>query len=275
MKFDRNKAFPYPVLRPYCDDYVDVEFQTTVDFLIDENQISVEITYALSSEEILKEIDAGKAKYVSIVSCRDTYQRKVLVSDKSFITDHFDLGSLRGEVRVDPYIVVTNQIDDFSSEDINPEFGDNKFSFTPGDLLAQDETQVFFIDRDLFKPVTSVVELVKDESLSGGEWKIGFDEENLQIQLSPQMKEAVDNARNSKQNQIILLNSLYFSAVVQAIQKLKDDLSDFEEKKWAKVVIGQLNNNGWDIKSHEAYQLAQRLMRYPLSLFETYIFDGK
>jgi hypothetical protein len=274
MKFDKNKTFPYPVLRPYCDDYVDVEFQATVEFAIEVEKISAEISYALSSEDLKDQIQLGNAQYVSVVSCRDTYLRRVLISSESKISADFDVGSLKGEVRVDTYIVAAKDIPAFKSEDINAEFGQDTFSFTPGDVLAQDETQVFYIDRDLFKPVTSVFQLVASDNLSGGEWKVDFEEDNVQIEVSHRMKESVDNARNSKNNQVILLNSLYFSAVVQALQRLKDGGEDYEEKRWAKVFMGQLVNNGWDLDAHDAYVLAQRLMKYPLMLLDKYVFEG-
>lgn len=274
MKFDKNKAFPYPVLRPHCDDYVDVEFQTTVEFTIEANKISANISYILSAEEILEQIKEGNAKYVSIVSCRDTYLRRVLVSESTQIDADFDVGSLRGEVRVDPYVVAVKDISNFKSQDINPEFEKDNFSFSPGDVLAQDETQVFYIDRDLFKPVTTVFELVKNDSLSKGEWRVGFEEDHVQIEVSPHMKEKIDTARNNKANQVILLNSLYFGAVVQALQKLKDDGSSFEEKRWARVITGQLINNSWDITSHDPYILAQWLMKSPLILLDTYVFKS-
>lgn len=275
MKFDKNKAFPYPVLRPYCDDYVDVEFQTTVEFTVSKDSISVDIAYAVSSDELLEEIENGNAKYISVVSCRDTYFRSVLSSSNSKIASKFDVGSLRGEVRVDPYIVVAKDITAFKSPDINPEFGQESFSFSPGDVLAQDETQVFYVDRDLFKPITSVFELVKNDALSGGAWIVGLDENHVQIEVSAQMKQAIDGARNNKMYQVILLNSLYFAAVVQALQKLKEGGDAYEDKRWAEVIKMQLHNFGWDLAAHDPYILAQRLMKYPLTLLDTYVLKGK
>lgn len=274
MKFDKNKAFPYPVLRPYSDDYVDVDFQTTVEFILDKNLLAVNIAYALSSADILREISAGNAEYVSIVSCRETYYRKVLTSKEGNIHAEFPSGSFRGEVRVDPYIVVKRSISSFASKDINKEFGGATFAFSSGEILAQDETQVFYVDRDLFKPVTSVFELVKNDSLSGGEWKVGFEEDHVQIEVSSVMKDSIDNARNVKSNQVILLNSIYFAAVVQSLQRLKDSGGDFENKKWAEVIRRQVHNFGWDLNVTEPYILAQRLMKYPLALFGTYVFNG-
>lgn len=275
MKFDRQKAFPYPVLRPESDDYKDVDFQATVEPVVRDSSIQIEITFAISSEDIVNQINKGNAEYVSIVSCRDTYFRKVLSSTDQKQEADINIGALRGEVRVDPYIVVRRKIKDYLSAGINPEFGKGPFQFSVGDVLAQDEPQVFYIDRDLFKPVTSVFDLVKRDGLSDGEWTISFDEPHVQIEVSPKMKQTLDDARNSKENKVILLNSLYFSAVMQAVQKLKDSLADFQDRKWAEVITRQAHNKGCDLESHDAYIIAERLMQYPLSWLDEFIFKGK
>lgn len=275
MKFDKNKAFPYPVLRPYCDDYIDVEFQTTVEFEISKDNIVARITYAISSEELVDQVENGKAMYVSIVSCRDTYFRSVLTSKEPKFENSFDVGCMRGEVRVDTYIVAIQEIAEFKTKEINPEFGQGAFSFSPGDVLAQDETQVFYIDRDLFKPTSSIVDLVQNESLSNGEWRVSLEENHIQIEVNPQMKESIDNARNDKAKQVVLLNSLYVSAVTHALQMLKQGADAYENQRWADVLIRKLHNFGWDLKEHDAYILAQRLMKHPLTILDTYVLKGK
>ncbi len=54
MKFDRQKAFPYPVLRPYSDDYLNVDFQTSVDFNISKETVGMNVQYAISSDDDLR-----------------------------------------------------------------------------------------------------------------------------------------------------------------------------------------------------------------------------
>lgn len=274
MKFDRNKAFPYPVLRPHCNDYIDGEFQTTVDFQVDNQSVTISVSFNTSSNEILSEVKAGRAAYVAIVSCRDTYLRRIFKSSAPELTEELQPGILRGEVRIDTYIVATERINSFSSSDINPEFGADSFSFRPGDVLAQDEPQAYYFDRDLFKPITSVFDLVKNEALSGGEWRVGLDENHVEIEVSAEMKDVIDSARNAKENQVILLNSIYLAAVTFALQRLKESPIDYQDRRWAVVLEGQLHNNGWDLQNTEPYVLAQRLMKYPLTLLKTYIFTG-
>lgn len=276
MKFDRNKAFPYPVLRPYSDDYKEVEFQATVEFEVGKEKIRAKVGFAVSSNEIAEEIKKGNAEYIATISCRDTYFQSVLASDSRQMEAEFDVGELRGEVRVNPYVVVKKDIQKFVSPDINSEFGTGPFSFVVGDLLAQDETQVFYIDRDLFKPVTSVFELVKKEGQTEGLWSVSFEEDHVQIEVSPKLKESIDNARNDKSKRVVLVNSIYFAAVMQAIQKLKDEESrcTYEDKKWAQIIIAQAHNKGCDLNAHDAYLIAERLMQQPIKLLETYVLKG-
>lgn len=274
MKFDKYKAFPYPVLRPESDDYKDGEFQATVEFAIAKDNIKVKIGYALSAEEITSEILNGNAEYVCMISCRDTYFQRVISSPERKIEANFDIGDLRGEVKVNPYVVVKKDITSFVAPDINPEFGPGPFQFVEGDVLAQDEAQVFYIDRDLFKPITSVFDLVKKDDQSDGIWTVGFEEDHIQIEVSPKMKETIDEARNDRKKRVILLNSIYFAAVMQAVQKLKDPNENFDGKKWADVIRRQAHNKGCDLDSHDAYLIAERLMQEPIKLLDAYVFKG-
>lgn len=274
MRFDKYKAFPYPVLRPESDDYKDGEFQASVEFVIDNDNIKVSIGYALSAEEITSEISKGNAEYVCMISCRDTYFQRVISTPEKKIEANFDIGAMRGEVRVNPYVVVKKAIASFVALDINPEFGPGPFQFAEGDVMAQDEAQVFYIDRDLFKPITSVFELVKKDDQSDGLWTVFFEEDHVQIEVSPKMKEAIDAARNDHKKRVVLLNSIYFAAVMQAIQKLKDSNENYDGKKWADVIRQQAHNKGINLEGHDAYYIAEQLMQQPIKLLDAYVFKG-
>lgn len=63
----------------------------------------------------------------------------------------------------------------------------------------------------------------------------------------------------------MLLNSIYFSAIMHALEMLKKE-PDAYDQRWANVIKGKLHNFGWDLKQHEAYTLAQRLMKFYVQL---------
>ena len=167
-------------------------------------------------------------------------------------------------------IVAIKDIDGFTSPDINKEFGREIFSFLPGQVLAQEETHCIFVDRELFKPLSSVFDLVKSDSLTGGEWRVNLDQDHVQIEVGATMKESIDNARSSSLAKSVLINSIYSSAVTHAIQRMKDE-SDYSENKWAKVILRQLHNQHLDLAT-DAYILAQKLMKQPLGILNTYVF---
>jgi hypothetical protein len=275
MRFDRQKAFPYPVLRPDIDDYLQSEFQVTVDIegTKDNKHLSAKVQVASSSDQIKREITKGNAAVTIIFSCRETYFRETITTDKFEFKKSFDAGALRGEVVIYPFIVALKSIKAFSAPDINEEFRKESFSFEAGEVLATEEPKVVYIDRELFKPISSILQIVKSEPLSGFEWKISFETSKLQILLSAEAKQAVDQARNSRRNRAVLINSIYFSALMEAIQKLKEEEGTYAHLRWAQVILQQCHNAAIDIRIHESYAVAQRLLNSPLSLLNQYVFQ--
>ena len=112
---------------------------------------------------------------------------------------------------------------------------------------------------------------VNKESISNSKWGLNFKDDLVQIAVSPSMKRKIDNARNNKTNRIILINSLYFAAAMQAIQHLKEG-DDYNDSKWAHVIRKQAHNHSINIEDEPAYVTAQQLMKMPLSLLESYVF---
>ncbi len=275
MRFDHQKAFPYPVLRPDIDDYLDSEFQVTVDIVgaKDNQKIEAKIQVALSSDDIKREITKGNALISVIFACRETYFRETITTQKFGFKKSFDSGAIRGEVIIYPFVVAIKPIKRFRCRDINPEFQATSFNFETGEVLAADEPKIVYIDRDLFRPISSILQLVKLDSLTGFEWRLNFEDDKLQLMLSAEAKQAVDQARNSRRNRAILINSLYFSAIMEAIQKLKEDDGTYEPLRWAQVIKQQCHNAAIDIATHDSYMIAQRLLKYPLGLVNRYVFE--
>ena len=139
MKYDEYKAFPYPVLRPNSDDYLDGDFQTAVNFSTEKQMILVDVSFELSIDEISEQIELGNAEFVAMVSCRDTYFQYMIRTNERKTQASFAMGDLKGAVVVNPYVIVKTQIQNYTSPDINPEFGAEAFTFKEGDVLAQDD----------------------------------------------------------------------------------------------------------------------------------------
>ena len=276
MKYDEYKAFPYPVLRPNSDDYLDCDFQTTVNFSTEKQTILVDVSFAISSSEILEQVELGNAEFVAMVSCRDTYFQHMIRTNERKMQASFAMGDLKGAVVVNPYVIVKNQIQNYTSPDINPEFGTETFTFKEGDVLAQDEPYLVYFDQESFKPITSLFDFVHRDNQPDGEWSIDFDSDHIQIVLSKKTKETIDNARASNfKNKVILMNSIYFSAVMQAVLKIQHPDKTYEDKKWAKVFEKNAHNKNCNLENDDAYLIAQTLLQHSLKRMNEYVFKEK
>jgi hypothetical protein len=276
MQFDSLRAFPYPVLRPDVDDYVDGDIQVTVEFSPskDGQEVSAEVSFQVSVPEVLAEVAAGRARYVVVFECRDTYFRHVHETSKVNSVVTFVAGSLRGEIQVYPYIAAIKPIPAYASKWINPEFGTGPFSYEVGSVLAVDRPQVVYIDRDVFRPLSSVFVLVKDDAIAGHEWQVRATDDKVHIAVSPELKEKIDAARNNKANRAVLMNSIYFAAVMQCISQLKNGKDDADGTRWGKVILQKCHNDGINVEDHEEYLIAERLMKSPFQLVDAYVFQG-
>lgn len=275
MRFDSQKAFPYPVLRPDIDDYLSGEFQTTVDFVRSENdaKIKAKIHIGLSIQEIREEITRGNAVFSIIVACRETYFRAPITSTKYDVEKSFDSAMFRGEVEISPFVVAVRPIKKFRCKDINSEFSAKEFSFEVGEVLAADVPKVLYIDRELFKPISSILQLVKQDALTAWDWRLRFDENKIQILLSPEAKHSIDLARNDRGNRAVLINSIYFAALIEAVHKLRDDEQSFGALRWAKILVQQCHNAGIDFQTREPSEIVQRLLKSPLVYLNRYVFS--
>ncbi|MDX8455964.1 hypothetical protein RFM98_24830 [Mesorhizobium sp. VK9D] len=275
MQFDSLRAFPYPVLRPDVDDYVDGDIQVTAEFepSMDGQEVVAEVAFHLSVEELRAEVEAGRAKYTTVFACRDTYFRHVHSSSDESFKVAFPAGRLRGEVQVFPYIASVKTITGYKSKLINSEFGEGPFRYEIGSVLAVDRPQIIYIDRDVFKPLSSVFVLIGDDSIVGHEWQVRTTDDKVQICVSLELKELIDKARNNKAHRAVLMNSIYFAAVMQCISILKSGSED-NESRWAKVMRQKCHNDGINIDEHDEYLIAEKLMRSPFQLIEAYVFQG-
>ncbi len=276
MQFDLLRAFPYPVLRPKVDDYIDGDIQATVHFeqSADGLDLRAEVLFVVSVPEIVARIEAGQALYAVVFECRDTYVRQPVTSTTSSFDFPFPPGSLRGEVIIRPYVVVTKPFTDFVSPWINDEFGSGPFSYSEGSILALDEPKTFYIDRESFKPISSAFVLVANENVSGHDWRVDATGDKVKIEVGPELKERIDAARNSKRNKAVLLNSIYFGAVMQCLSHLKQAGNEFDRYRWANIFHRKLDEAGLALAKHDEATLAQQLMKQPFALVETYCFDG-
>ncbi len=274
MRFDSQVIYPHPVLRPDVEDYEDGDFQAVLSYSVTTDQLSVEIraSYDLSVLELQNYIAEGRAYAGLLVNCRDSFFRKIFpLSSKEDTLVEIDGGQLHGEVVIVPIIYTVESIEQFASDDFAEDFKGFTFDLKPGDLLAHDHPEVFYLEREAFEPVESIITLTTDVEMTGYEWQVGVDEEQIEIRVSCDLSAAIQTARNSKQHTLVLINSLYLSALQSAIEFLQKEPD--KNTKWANVIRQKCQAKGvpnFDLE--EPHVLAQRLLDHPIEKLAKAVF---
>ena len=273
MRLDNQKAYPYPVIRPTHDDFHGESFLAKPQFIIEETRVKLTIDYELSSRPIQREIETGKATYLSVVSCRDTFFHRVYRSDKAKENDIFiDIDQLRGSVKIESFVYILEKTS-IESININEEFLINNsedksiFHYSKGNIIAQDDVYSISIDVDLFKPLSSIFKLEVSEDLSHGEWEIFSDTDKVVIKVARNIKKIEESLTNDKFGKSILINSIYFAAVMHLIDQIKGDEGIIDQYLWARVVDLRMTLKDCNYE-HDSYSLASKLMDFPFSRLE-------
>lgn len=274
MQFDFMRAFPYPVLRPDVDDYVEGQMQVIVDFQTADGgeTVKANIDFQLSVKEIKDEIASGRALYTTVIACRDTYYRYVHQSKEPSAIIPFKSGLLRGEIRTYSYVTSVVDISDYACSWINPEFGKGPHSYPVGSIMAIDRPQEIYLDREAFRPLQTIFMLSVDDTLGKHECKIVPTDTKIQIKVHSELKAKIDTARNNLTHNAVLMNSIYFGAVMQCIAWMQQDKED--DARWAEIIKQRCESVDINYKNEDAYSVTDKLLQHPIQKVETYLFSG-
>lgn len=264
MKFDSQSAFPYPVLRSDSNDYIEEEFSVSYEVSATNELVIINVNFNLTCDAIIEQINDGHAVYGLLVTSNQTFEQLFFESKVS--DSEFKISSqlLKGRISIEPYIVVKKSIEHFESSSINNEFGSGVFSFVSGEILAQGTPSSFSISRDYFKPLQSIVKINLKEELLNGEWDIKLEQDHIIVDVSQHIHNTYTRAKNSKNGQNIMLNSIWFSVITHAVEVLKNSNDVYGEYIWADVITGKINNLGIDLNSQDSYKIVTTLLNNPL-----------
>ena len=274
MRFDSQVVYPHPVLRPDVEDYEDGDFEVTTNYSVtpDDMKVEVSATYHLSVPELEELVDSGAAAVGILINCRDTFLREIhLLSKDDETRVIIDGGRLHGEVTMVPIVYATSTIEEFSSDDFAEDFKGLKFNLAPGDFLAHEEPQVFWLEREAFEPVESIITLSTIPKKTGYEWGVVLSEDQIKIEVSSELSKSIQTARNTPTNTLVLINSIYFSALQSAVEHLRQDAEI--DLKWANVIRQKCLSLGIsDFDKEDPHLVVQRLLEQPVEKLANTLF---
>jgi hypothetical protein len=261
------KALPYPVIGR-LDDFTESDFQATIDV---EKQTTdgrdwIELRYGflLSNDAVLKLIKERKASYALDISCSETVYRKVAFCETELGSVNFEAGQLYGKVTIDPMVVISQPVSDFSSEDLNSEYSGICFDLRPGDTIAVGETAVKFIEFNKLK-FESLVKIETNKDINSETYEIVVQDDFITIYMGENFREIWERFKSDVDKSPLLAMSAYKDCVLAALHYMSHKGADEAgQYRWERALDQKLTINGFKLPDKMDFislnSLAQRLI---------------
>ena len=271
-----DRLLPYPLLAPWTDDYGEAVFLASVPHAVINNgaNINVTIKYHLTSQTLQELVSTGQAQYASVIVCEKTFTRNTYVSNQEDDLQILNAGDYNSEMKLTPYIVSTQQIENLVSSEHIEEIRNIKpegFDIPAGSILAVGNSTDIRLDEG--GSPYSVIDLVADNSIVSGTFKVALDDNRIKIHLSVDDKNRLETLRQQQEIrtdvQAIFFPAVYLHAVTEALR----NLPDYQGMHWELTMRRALEHHNITVEDDElvenAYFHAQVLMEKPIGTLLT------
>lgn len=233
MKYNPNRNYLYPVMRPYSDDYGDALLGTNVTTQAMNGEVHITVNFEVSETSVRKQVADGKAQCSAMLYCRDTLHREMLrASPGSFrLNRSVPLNRLANHVEIHPAIITLGDIE-HPTDTAHEEYEGAPVRVGKWKPLATDQTWHFEVNPNV-RPVRSIFNLVPKD-LPDGEFDIEIDPAQRYINITASVS-TLEQFSTMRHNVDLVASTVYISALTEILSYLKTAHLDNEE----------INNSGW------------------------------
>ena len=279
MKYEAKRNYLYPVSRPWADDYAapDMNIAVTADPV--DYDVRINIQFSAVEESIKLQVEAGSARCVAMLYCRETLHRKMLNADigKFSLTEFIDGNLLFGDVELNPAIIAMESVN-HSTRTAHREYGGSPIRIGKFQPLAIAQTWRFQVNV-AERPAKSVFNLKVDENE-----ELLDDMFGIRVDHNEPYIDIVANANTMKRfndmraSDWFTTPSVYMNALMEALASIKHNGADSDNAPtngWLNCIKNHLAKHKLDIGNHETpgehslLYAAQMLLSKPFGEFMT------
>lgn len=269
----RNKLLPYPVLTEFNDDYLNAEFSVDISYRKEKNKIEFIFDVTLTDSKIIELIEKDYATIAIHLECPQTCLRKLYkINDYSF-TISLNSDHLNDEVEICSFIISTEEIKQFRSENFNPIYDDIFFDIEKYNILAYAKQVNFEIEKDYdsLKNVRSIFVIIPNHEETDVILN-NYSDDFIIIKL-PYKQFVTYKSFGMFPNNIPIIHSiLVIPVLVEIFEKLKNDpeaWEDLADRRWFKAIKRVLEKNNFDFdkdntSNYDSFKIAQKLINSPI-----------
>ncbi|MGC7872071.1 hypothetical protein ACPUYX_11145 [Desulfosporosinus sp. SYSU MS00001] len=269
----RYKYFPYPVLSPFSDDYLNSRFISEINVIKDISDLVLNLSVLLDDSELLHLITHNKADYVFHIECPQTSYRTIVKTSETEVEKRIPESKLNGRVSICTFIVAKDDLGSFRSDSFNEDYGKMTFHIKRGGILAianQVNIDITKEINDLAK-TNSVFSILRRDSNDDLGMQIEIDGDKIKLFLCNEEFYNYKNVAAVPTFQALLHAALILPALIYTFETLRRSGTDeYEMYHWFKAIEKALSKsniklNQETLENKPSYELAQKLLALPIS----------
>ena len=237
--------YPYPVIRPYVEDYANTIFTGELAVTPEKDGYYIHPHFSIENEEIQDMLNEGLLTYAIQVECVSTWFRRIFVVTNDAPLK-LDPTTIHETVELTPCIIAKQMIDVFTNKDFVEEYRSIQYSVNAGEVIGIGQKRTFdaFYQNDIIKDGTSIVNFEGSDSIK--ELSCDFTGNLITITLPTDQFDDYKDCGYNRSKYALLNAILVIPAIVEAIGIICDDednpnaQSGFESKSWYKTIVANL-----------------------------------
>ena len=237
--------YPYPVIRPYKEDYNDTIFTGELTVTPETDGYYIHPNFSIDNTDIQRLLEEGKLTYAIDVECVSTWLRKLIrITDNK--AQKLEPTLIHEAVEITPCIIANETINDFTNPDFVKEYDSIKYTINAGEVVGIGQKRAFdaLYQNDIIKNGSSIVHFEGSDSLK--ELSCDFSGNLINITLPAKQFEDYKECGYNKKKYKMLNAVLSVPVIVEAIgiigadESNPDEKSGFEVKSWYKTIVANL-----------------------------------
>ena len=271
-----DRLFPHPVLSYFSDDFGRYRFQATPEVTFAQSQVQILCSFALVEPELKTMIAGGFAEYVVHAESPYTRYRIVERTSEDCLLITIDGMDVMDRIELSAFVIARKHIDNFHSSNFHPDFGDQAFSISKGQLLAVSEP--YYIDvedpEELRRPVSSIIRVVENAETDARPMLIDVNDHKIIVRMSEANFERYRSVSTDVASAPALHVAVVVPALMQAISFIRQDADgEHADKRWYRHIERHCLTLGIELTDKEVseIEIALALLEDPLARSLAYI----
>lgn len=251
---------PHPVLRPGISDYAGASFEMETEARRIQGYVVIDAALDLQCATLERLVSGNTAKFHVMARCANTYHRYAADSQEPQIRIKMSSGDLSGRLVLTPYVIASEPIAEFTSEEHVPEVQSvGGVDIPKGSILAVGASHE--VQLDTVGSIKSCIRVVSNSQVPKGMYTVEAESEFITIAVAPQMHEDVKRVRAHA-------NAVFYPSIYQAaIEYALREMEDHPDSRWAQALRKTLAEHNIEIDESLAKNAnlhAQTLLEKPL-----------